>query len=264
MSFLKLPVKKLYIWLVGALNSLHQKSVSYLIYNVKSVKHKDVEMKFLAPNWINRYRIRTFSTKEPETLLWIEKMPQGSVFWDIGANVGLYSIFAAKRKCQVLSFEPSVFNLEWLARNIDVNQLQNSISIAPFALSNKSGSNLFKMKNTDWGGALSTFGESYDQNGFEFSPIFQYSITGVTVDLVSSLVNTTSPDYIKIDVDGIEHLVLEGAKETLLKVKSLLIEIDDSFLDQADLCSQYLSEAGLTLKEKHHLAENQYNQLWVR
>ena len=42
------------------------------------------------------------------------------------------------------------------------------------------------------------------------------------------------PDYIKIDVDGIEHLILEGGKETLKnkKIKSILIEINENFEDQ--------------------------------
>jgi len=50
--------------------------------------------------------------KEPDTLMWIDKIPEHSVFWDVGANVGLYSCYAAKaRNCIVFAFEPSVFNL---------------------------------------------------------------------------------------------------------------------------------------------------------
>jgi FkbM family methyltransferase len=93
---------------------------------------------------------------------------------DIGANVGLYSVYAAKsRNCNVFAFEPSVFNLELLARNIFINDLQLKITIIPIALSDKLGSNIFKMSSTSWGGALSTFGEDFDQNGNKFLDVFR-------------------------------------------------------------------------------------------
>ena len=60
-------------------------------------------------------------TKEPETLEWIDQFKGDKiVFWDIGANVGLYSIYAAlkHKDIQIISFEPSVNNLRVLSRNI--------------------------------------------------------------------------------------------------------------------------------------------------
>lgn len=82
-------------------------------------------MRFYVPNAQCRYRVSSFSTKEPDTLEWMDTIPPGSVIWDIGANVGLYSVYAAKsRGARVFAFEPSVFNLELLARNIFLNQLQ--------------------------------------------------------------------------------------------------------------------------------------------
>ena len=47
-------------------------------------------------NEINYFRATTFETKEPETLEWIDTIPKNSVLWDIGANVGLYSLYAAR------------------------------------------------------------------------------------------------------------------------------------------------------------------------
>jgi hypothetical protein len=66
---------------------------------------------FSSPNYLTSWRYKTFATKEPETLKWIDEMEANSVFWDIGANVGLYSIYAAMNKnSKFISFEPSVFN----------------------------------------------------------------------------------------------------------------------------------------------------------
>jgi len=84
-----------------------------------SVRHQGLDLTFAIPNIVNYVRINTFSTKEPETLEWIDGILKGSVVWDIGANVGLYSCYAAKaREYEVFAFEPSAFNLELLTRNV--------------------------------------------------------------------------------------------------------------------------------------------------
>ena len=72
-------------------------------------------------------------------------------------------------------------------------------------------------------------------------------------------------------VDGIEHLILQGGPETLSHVKSVLIEINDDFKDQAISAEKFLKDAGLSFKEKKHATmfdnseyKSIYNQLWVR
>lgn len=138
------------------------------------------------------------------------------MLWDIGANIGLYSIYAAKAKnARVFAFEPSVFNLEFLAKNIHANNLQNRIHIFPLALSDKTGFNLFKMNNPVWGGALSAFGVDYDQSGNAFKTSFEYSIAGLSANRAMEVFKLPAPNHIKIDVDGIEHLVLAGATVVL-------------------------------------------------
>ena len=79
------------------------------------------------------------------------------------------------------------------------------------------------------------------------------------------------PDYIKMDVDGIEHLILEGGNQILKKTKSVLVEIDDSFTLQAENTNKYLIQAGFKLAEKKHsdLVEKSkfksvFNQIWER
>jgi FkbM family methyltransferase len=245
---------------------LHQKLLNKLLNRSRAVVHNSIEMQFYVSNSLSSYRVKTFASKEPETLTWIESFDKDSVFWDIGANIGLYSVYAAKSKnIQVYAFEPSVFNLELLAKNIHINALSEKVRIIPIALSNCLGFNLFKMNNPVWGGALSTFGESYDQNGKDFNTTFEYTIAGVTADKAVDLLLSPKPDYIKIDVDGIEHLILEGCENILKTTKSVLVEINDNFKEQANNSEKYLLQAGLTLKKKCDLGvENQYNQLWVR
>ena len=130
------------------------------------VSHNGLILKIVIPNSICEWRAKTFSTKEPETLEWIDSFEEKSVVWDIGANIGLYSMYAAKkRNCLVWSYEPSVFNLELLARNIFTNKLHGQICIMPFALNDKLGLSAMRMTTTEWGGALSTFGENLGWDG---------------------------------------------------------------------------------------------------
>lgn len=230
------------------------------------VHHKGAHMVFATPNALCRYRAASFSAKEPETLTWLESIPEGAVLWDIGANVGLYSIYASKaRDCRVFAFEPSVFNLELLARNIHFNGAQQKVVIVPVALSDALGPSLFRMSSTAWGGALSTFGQDFDQHGGKLNSIFEYQTMGITMDDAVRMLNIPAPDFIKIDVDGIEHFILRGGLETLKGVESVMVEIDDGFAEQAEETARHLQNAGLTLSRKCGLdAGSQFNQWWVR
>jgi len=229
------------------------------------VNHGDVDMVFASPNVLTQYRSMSFSNKEPDTLAWLEAIPRDAVLWDVGANVGLYSIYAAKMNVRVFAFEPSVFNLELLARNIFLNCLQERVTIVPVALSDTLGPSLFKMSSTAWGGALSTFGQDFDQHGGKLNSVFEYQTMGMTVDEAVQLLNIPAPRFIKIDVDGIEHFILRGGAETLKGVESVMVEIDDGFAEQAEETARHLRNAGLTLLRKcGGDAGSQYNQWWVR
>lgn len=236
---------------------------------IKLVKiNEDSSLAISVPNRLSNYRAQTYLTKEPETIEWLESMDENSVLWDIGANIGLYSLYAALRKnAKVIAFEPSVFNLELLARNISQNKLYNKITIFPLALSNKQASGLFNMSNPDWGGALSTFDKNYDQFGEQMDVKFKYNLMGVSGDFIVEKMNISQPDYLKIDVDGVEHIIINGMKEILPKVKSILVEINDEFEEQLKTTQDSLQAAGFELKKKCvegvQDGVSLYNQWWV-
>ena len=244
----------------------------YLMNNVKSINYNGIKMQFSVPNQLNRFRIDTFSTKEPETLDWIDSFAEDSILWDIGANIGLFSVYAAKsKKCKVFAFEPSVFNLELLARNINLNNLNEQILIMPIALSETISLDQMRFTSTDWGGALSTFGKDIGWDGKSISDIFSFKTISCSMDQAASFFKLPLPDHIKIDVDGIEHYILQGGKNILKSVNSVLIEINDDFKDQALCAEEFLKDAGLSFKEKKHspMFENSrfssfYNQIWSR
>lgn len=222
---------------------------------------------FATPNGLSQYRLETFATKEPGTIEWMDAVPEGAVVWDVGANVGLYTVYAARvRHCRVFAFEPSVFNLELLARNICYNNLQHRVTIVPIALGDAVAVSSFRMSTTEWGGAKSSFHYNVDQHGSPINEVFEYQTVGISIDDAASRLELEPPAYIKIDVDGIEHFILRGGRHVLGGVESVLIEINDDFTAQADESARHLSNAGLTLYRKCDLddAPRAFNQWWRR
>ena len=253
----------------------YEQILNLALDSTQSLTHNQTQLVFSVPNSLNRYRIDSFSTKEPETLEWIDNFSPESVLWDIGANIGLYSCYAAKaRSCKVFAFEPSVFNLELLARNIYLNQLTSNVTIVPLPLSNNLGISTLNMTTREWGGSLSTFGQDYGWDGNKMMQVFNFRTIGISADNAVNLLSIQQPNYIKLDVDGIEHLVLSGAIYVLSIVDGVLVEVNDDFLEQADQCNKILMQAGLVLKEKRHIgmfnSSNSFaggkvwNQIWIR
>lgn len=251
---------------------LFESIVSSLMSQTQAVIYHGVSLKFLIPNTLNKFRADSFASKEPETLEWIQKIPPQSILWDIGANIGLYSCFAAaKSRCRVYAFEPSIFNVELLGRNVALNELSDHITIVPLPIARSTGADVLRMTSTDWGGALSTFGESFGYDGKSIKSIFAYSTLGISIDDAIARLSIPKPDYIKLDVDGIEHLILMGGELTLQSIQGILIEVNENFNEQFKTVSALLVSAGLELQEKHRWAgsinsdfENTYNQIWVR
>lgn len=237
-----------------------------IVNRVSDVNHNHVHMKIHSPNTLCNYRAQSFSTKEPDTIDWLDALDENSVFYDIGANIGLYSIYAAKKGCRsVYSFEPSFFNLEFFVRNIVDNNVQDRVVILPIALSNFNGINYLRLTNNGWGGALSTFSESYNQNGLPLNAQCEYQLCGATLDDICERYTLPRPTHIKIDVDGIEHLILDGALNVFSSVKSVMIEVDDTFVQQHSNVTKFMLDRGFYLFRKTNLGDgNQFNQWWIR
>ena len=250
-----------------------RRAIAQVMDQSVNVGYHGVALTLATPNSINSYRADTFATKEPETLEWIDSIPVGSTLWDVGANVGLYACYAAAaRRCTVLAFEPSVFNLELLARNVFRNGLTDRITIVPNPLTSTIGTSALSMTSTQWGDSESTFGEGYGFDGLPLESIFTFCTAGMTIDAFCEWYRVPAPHYLKIDVDGIEHLILRGAKVSLPQIHSVLIEVHRQFREQHDEVAQLLTSAGLSLAEERQSDEvasreaykNVFNQIWTR
>ncbi|MDP1631527.1 MAG: FkbM family methyltransferase [Caulobacter sp.] len=164
---------------------------------------------------------------EPETMRWLDTHVQaGDCLWDIGANVGAWSLYAARvREAQVVSFEPSAQSFGALYRNILLNRLDERISAYCIALSDETGAGTFYLHSAEPGGALNSFGAPENLHG-NFQAELRQAMFSFRIDDFVKQRGVTPPDHIKLDVDGIEELILKGAVETLPKVKSLIVECE--------------------------------------
>ncbi|MBS7812605.1 FkbM family methyltransferase [Roseococcus pinisoli] len=160
-----------------------------------------------------------FGQDEPETVAWIAGLPAGTVLWDIGANIGLYSLFAAKRGLRVLAFEPSASSFAAMVRNIEINGFDDRVSAYCLALAQNTGLVVLNMANTAAGHSMHSI--EAREGGF------RQAVPSFAIDDFVRHMNAPPPGAIKLDVDGIEPAILLGAHSTLrAHVREVLVEID--------------------------------------
>ena len=224
-------------------------------------KINDRKLSFFTPNSIIKWRVDTIYTKEPETIDWIDNFKSNNnkkiIFWDIGSNIGLYSLYAASKydNIKVYSFEPSSSNLRVLSRNISINNFCDKIFINQFPLSDEKiiYSNMNE-PNFMEGWAMNSFGSSLDYKGDEFKAKQKYKMLGFSIDFILNNKFLEVPNYIKIDVDGIEDKILRGGIESLnhSDLKSILIELNEEYSSQFNNVINSMKKIGLEFKEKKH------------
>ena len=202
------------------------------------------------------YPRRLACQKEPWTVKWIEEFVKPShVLYDIGANVGAYSLVAAKRtrgQARIFAFEPAFPNFPQLCRNILLNGCQNSIVPLPFALGGTSRLEYFNYADLQHGSALHTLGEQLDYKGQPFTPLYRQPMLTYAIDDLLDTFHLPVPHHVKIDVDGTEMDVLRGATKTLThpEMTTIMIEICDLRCPAAHI-SEFLGPKGWRLTERH-------------
>ncbi|HVZ47058.1 MAG TPA: FkbM family methyltransferase [Ramlibacter sp.] len=205
------------------------------------IQYRGVEMIFHTPNEITVWRVRTLAQKEPDTIRWLESMPKGAVLLDVGANVGMYSIFAAKvREAKVYAFEPEAQNYAILNANIAENALSSRVLAFPVALSDQLKLDKLYLSDLTPGGSCHSFGAEV---GFDLKPrpaAFEQGSVSMTIDHLVESGALPVPEYIKLDVDGFEHKVLQGAARTLAnpRVRSIIVELNTHLKEHAGAIEQ--------------------------
>lgn len=147
-----------------------------------------------------------------QTQALVQYLKQGDVFFDIGANVGYYTVLGSKlagKSGKVIAFEPSVRNISYLYRHIQVNKLDNVI-VVPAACGNKTSLVSFSE------GPNSAMGHIADKTVFEIDEtnFIKTPVALLSIDDVAEMLQI-KPQVIKIDVEGAEMDVLHGMEKII-------------------------------------------------
>ncbi|QIK78084.1 FkbM family methyltransferase [Sphingomonas piscis] len=200
------------------------------------VTHQGKPMRFATTGSSSKKRLRTLFSKEPITLAWMDTFAEGETLYDIGANVGMYTVYAGvMRNAEVYAFEPEALNYAELNKNIFLNNLHGRVLAYCLALSDVD--KVDRLLLSDFGIGISY--HDFEENSWTEDKAFAadwvvskenrrpQGCIGRTLD---SLVKEgiPAPHHIKIDVDGLEHRVIAGMMETLRQpeLKTVLVEIN--------------------------------------
>lgn len=209
---------------------------------------------------IERFRADTYADKEPETLEWIDRhFRPGDVLYDVGANIGLYSLYAAKRlkgDCTILAFEPEALNYAQLVRNICNNELSGRILPYCLAITDRLRLSSFHINSDSFdqisegrvvpGSSGHSFETPHDFLGRTFQPSMSQGMLGVSLDMLCFELGAPMPNHVKIDVDGIEDSIITGMRTVLAdqRLRSVLVEVSPR-PGQTEFIRKALEDAGL-------------------
>lgn len=205
------------------------------------IRAGELEVIYATPNTATKWRVDTLFRKEPVTLEWIAGFDPGAVLVDVGANVGMYTLWAAKtRDARVYAFEPEAQNFALLNRNIFLNRLSHRVRAFCVALSDRAGLGELHLSRFMAGGSSHSLNERVDPFHRPAQPAFtQGSVAAALDDLVRDGA-VPAPAHIKIDVDGFEPKVVQGALGTIGSgsVRSLLIEVNQNLPDHMAMVAE--------------------------
>lgn len=195
----------------------------YNLKNLKkiSLKNRDLRM-YVAPRYLHHYVDNEYEEFAADIIC--QYAESGLTFVDVGAHYGFYSLLIARSipKSKVIAIEPVDENFEVLKKNIELNKFKN-ISAYKLAASDKEG--IKKLQIT----------EASDSCGFYGHPLTKtVEVRKIKTVYLDKFLKNQKVDILKIDVEGHEMVVLEGAK-SILKNKNvkLLIEFNPKTLKKA-------------------------------
>lgn len=163
----------------------------------------------------------------------------GDVVWDIGANMGCFTLPAAHKGAKVVAFEPDPFNQRLLSATIADNP-DVDLALAPVAVGERDGTTGLRIARRGRScNSLVGAQAGYDMGGVrEVIPV-----QSMTIDSAANAFG--APDFIKCDAEGAEAMILRGAARTLRDCRPLL-EIEMS-AENAQECRSLLADADYRL-----------------
>jgi len=199
---------------------------------MKKISLFNNNLHFQVSNDLETYRVESMLEKEAETIAWIKlwSTSRNQVFFDIGANIGIYSLFACYCSPQnsVYAFEPVSNNYNALIQNINCNNYEN-IHAFNVCISNISQITSLFLSDERVGNSGAQIDTPINELGEVFSPKKIEKVISLSIDDLVNTFHFPLPNFIKIDVDGHENEIILGMQETIKNklLKSILIEFNN-------------------------------------
>lgn len=217
------------------------------------VKPRDYSsLRFFSPTRSLKTKMLRGPDREEETRQWIESIPQdgNATLWDVGANVGSFTIFAASRGIPVVAIEPMPHNILLLTKNVVLNNLQDRVVVIPMAVSNRPTTATLGMSSLQFGSAGHGFGtDQMFRGGVKQVSYAAFQTVGMSIDTAVEVFGLPSPSHLKVDVDGIDDQVIYGSSSVLKETQSICCEmkLDNPRCEQL---IQFLESHGLQLQHR--------------
>ena len=210
-------------------------------------------LRFPGDNRRMRKRALRIGSKEPGTVAWLDGcLRPGDRFWDVGANMGIYSLFAAVRlePGSVFAFEPHAANFASLVRTVALNP-EHRIEPLAIALDAEDGFLDFAYHRLDAGSTGSQLASSPVRVD-HVAPAVERK-AAFAADALVARSALPAPTVVKIDVDGAEGRILEGMQGLLAAgtVRTLQVEVNPG---QRSAISTRLEAAGYRCTGEHYSA----------
>jgi FkbM family methyltransferase len=219
---------------------------------VSKVDVPDGSLHFMTPTPLLQARANSTLSKEPDTIAWIDSFRRRDVFWDVGANVGVFSLYAARRRgVHVLAFEPSAENYMVLCRNVSINALDGLVVPYCIALAGSTELGVLNSPSREMGASLHQFGERGETSRYwdGCKHTSAQGMIGFTIDGLIRQFRPPFPSHLKLDVDGLEWQILQGAHQTLRdpRLQSVMAELPLSDRGERDSAIALMSDAEFDL-----------------
>jgi FkbM family methyltransferase len=157
------------------------------------------------------YYYHDFESEQSQIL--ISLAVQGGIFFDIGANIGFYSILMAKRGMKVVAFEPFPKLCDFIVGNVTLNEVRDRVSIVPEALSDSCGVTVYNPPREGNWGVGKIFGKNLDSS--KEVNVVNPSIEVKTLTLDDAVKKYGLPSVMKVDIEGAEYLLLHNKPSIL-------------------------------------------------
>jgi FkbM family methyltransferase len=223
-------------------------------YPVESVRVRDIVLDLSASNDRLRSWSQYFENIEPELLNWIDGFDPDSVYFDIGASIGHFSLYAAmQRQTHVTCFEPEAQNFATLELNHFFNRMRLPHPLKAFniALSNTKTAGSMVIQHYGAGEHQKSLSDFTRTSGRSGIASHRQAILCYPLDMLCVEFGLPRPRYVKIDVDGSELAAVEGARETLAHedCRQLFIELDENEENTKET-QALIANCGMKLKQK--------------